>query len=186
MRAKPLPPLEFLRECFLLSETSETGLVWKSRPVQHFKSASARKRFNNCYANKCAGTIQVNTDGKAYYVVKLQGRVLKVHRVIFSLLHKIALTAEQEIDHEDRDGLNNKQRNLRLATVEENQHNSRAHVDGSTGIKGVSWCKSSGRWRYSVMLRGKQHYGFAGTKEKAAELCRELRESLHKEFTRHV
>jgi hypothetical protein len=85
-----------------------------------------------------------NRNGKTSYVVaSLLGRPLLMHRLI------AAAPVGVLVDHEDRNGLNNCRRNLRLATVADNAHNQRAR-GGSSRFKGVWWHKHHQRWRASI------------------------------------
>ena len=51
------PQLDFLRECF--EYHAESGhLVWKARPLHHFKTSAAHKTFNTRRVGTRAGTMQ--------------------------------------------------------------------------------------------------------------------------------
>lgn len=63
-----------------------------------------------------------------------------------------------EIDHKDRDPLNNRRNNLRPATVGQQRANQGARRDNALGIKGVCFEKKSGRYRAE-----KYHGEFAAT-----------------------
>ena len=83
---------------------------------------------------------------------------VRMHRQVFKVSGKI------EVDHKDRDGLNNQKSNLRLATHAENAQN-RAKVRGLSAYKGVSWHKKSGKWRAYI---GRKHIGTFDREEDAA------------------
>lgn len=75
-----------------------------------------------------------------------------------------------EVDHVDGDGLNNRRRNLRVATVQQNQANrGKPRVAGATSIyKGVSR-NGRGRWRASIFVSGRtRRVGDYDTEEEAA------------------
>lgn len=77
------------------------------------------------------------------------------------LLHRELLDAPRgvEVDHWDRDGLNNRRKNLRLCSTSQNQGNSRQHFDaGTSKFKGVTWHKGSGKWQASIQVQKKRHY----------------------------
>lgn len=73
------------------------------------------------------------------------------------LMHRvIAGTAEGfQTDHVDMNGLNNRRANLRTATHSQNQHNRTANSLSTSGYKGVSWDKASGRWIAKIKCSGK-------------------------------
>ena len=61
-----------------------------------------------------------------------------------------------EVDHKDRNGLNNQKDNLRFVTKSQNQHNTKLRSDNTNGIKGVSWYKGMQKWRAYFIIDGKE------------------------------
>lgn len=91
-----------------------------------------------------------------------------------------------QVDHIDRNPNNNAWANLREATGSENSHNTKRAHTNTSGVKGVSWVSSLGKWRTQVKLRGVLHSaGDFDDLQKAAEAVRSLRSRLHGEFTCH-
>lgn len=86
-----------------------------------------------------------------------------LHRIILSRKLGRDLLDAEEVDHKDRNPLNNKRNNLRLATRSQNIMNRPARIDCKSGYKGVS--KIGGVWRAVCM--GK-HLGCYSTPEEAA------------------
>ena len=86
-----------------------------------------------------------------------------------------------EIDHADRDGLNNTRRNLRLATHADNVRNSH-HPKGVSGFRGVTLHK--GRWEARINFNGKRiHIGdWYRSAEDAARAYDAKALELHGEF----
>ena len=64
------------------------------------------------------------------------------------LMHRFILKApaNMEVDHIDRNRLNNQRSNLRLATSSQNKCNRGARKDNTSGYKGVSWHKQRNKW----------------------------------------
>lgn len=62
------------------------------------------------------------------------------------------------IDHENHNGLDNRRKNLRPATVMLNAANGRRHADGSSQFKGVSWHAQKNRWRARICVDGKRYW----------------------------
>ena len=60
-----------------------------------------------------------------------------------------------EVDHKDHNGLNCRQRNLRLVTHVQNMQNQRKKSNNTSGFKGVTWDKDRSLWRARIMLKGK-------------------------------
>ena len=73
-----------------------------------------------------------------------------------------------ELDHVDLDGLNNRRRNLRVATVTQNKANTARRIDNTSGHKGV--VRFRGRWR--AQIGNGVHLGVFDTFE-AAVVARE-------------
>lgn len=59
-------------------------------------------------------------------------------------------------DHINRDKLDNQRTNLRAVDTATNAYNSKLRNDNSSGHKGVSWSRSSKRWRADIQVKGKQ------------------------------
>ncbi len=82
----------------------------------------------------------------------------------------------REGDHRNRNRLDNRRWNIRIVAPEEQSQNLPAHQDGSSGIRGVSFHKLTGKWRSRVYHDGQQIYlGLFSSKEaagRAAARCR--------------
>ena len=59
-----------------------------------------------------------------------------------------------QVDHRDRDGLNNQRSNLRVTTRAQNQRNQRKHSKGSSRYRGV--CKGYKGWLARISVDNKQ------------------------------
>lgn len=85
---------------------------------------------------------------------KYKRRIILMHREIMGLSGGYPL-----VDHRDRDGLNNRKANLRIATKSQNQMNAAKpkRKDGcSSQYKGVSFDKRTGKWTSYIKLHGKK------------------------------
>ena len=84
-------------------------------------------------------------------------------------MHRVILNAPpgREVDHINRNGLDNRRSNLRLATHAQNEANKPPRGE----YKGAYWCKKSGRWRASIRVDGRlRHMGRFATREEAARV----------------
>jgi hypothetical protein len=94
----------------------------------------------------------------------------------------------REGDHALHNTLDNRlfvdgKENLRIATRAEQNYNKRKTDRNTSGFKGVSLCKSTGRWRACINIYGKRkHLGYFDTKEESyAAYCKAAIE-LHGKF----
>ena len=124
-------------------------------------------RIKNC-GNRKSGEIAgwvTLCNNRPYRKMGINKKTVYVHHAIF-LLHHGYLPGY--IDHEDGNSLNNKIENLRPATQSQNMGNSRMKSNNTSGYKGVTFRKDTGKWKAAVMVNGK-HIGLGShaTKEEA-------------------
>lgn len=81
-------------------------------------------------------------------------RKLHMHRLILNLESDIK--EENEPDHKNRNGLDNRINNLRLVSHSINSLNRKVFSNSQSGITGVAWTPSSRRWRAYISVEGKQ------------------------------
>lgn len=90
-----------------------------------------------------------------------------------------------DIDHRDGNSLNNRRANLRLATHAQNQHNRKAYATNTSGYKGVSYYRPTGKWVARIELKGKcKGLGYFFTPEAAHAAYIAAAKELHGEFAR--
>jgi hypothetical protein len=82
-------------------------------------------------------------------------------------MHRIVIQAKPgtQVDHIDRDKLNNQRRNLRLVSRTQNQMNKGLQANNSTGVKGVTLRKG----KYEARLRYQDRNLYLGRYESADE-----------------
>ncbi len=83
------------------------------------------------------------------------------------------------IDHKDRDTLNNQRENLRVATHTQNMANRGIASNNTSGYKGVTLNKRTGKWAARV---GKDHLGAYSTAEEAAQIYNNAARERYGEF----
>lgn len=107
-------------------------------------------------AKKFCGTwcIHLEKRTNSFYVVgNSRKKTFCLHRWITNA------TAGFEVDHRDHDTLNNTDINLRVVTGAENKQNRKsAQVNSKSGIRGVSWLKTSNKWRVQVRINKASKY----------------------------
>jgi hypothetical protein len=113
-------------------------LTWKrSRPGR------------GCIAGRIAGTAAHH----GYRAVMVDGKKHYIHRIVWEINNGTIPTGLC-IDHIDGDCSNNRIENLRIATLSENQRNSRLPKNNKTGVHGV-WLRRHGY----VAHIGNKHLG---------------------------
>lgn len=65
---------------------------------------------------------------------------------------------DYQVDHRDRNPLNNRKDNLRIVSRSINILNSKLRKDNKSGHKGIAWSKSKRKWQVSVSINNKRHH----------------------------
>jgi AP2 domain/HNH endonuclease len=92
-----------------------------------------------------------------FYTASLQRGYVYIttsHRRV-ELLHRLIVNPPEsfEVDHINRNRLDNRKVNLRLATKSQNAMNKDRLANNTSGYKGVSWHKKSQKWRATMTKR---------------------------------
>lgn len=88
-----------------------------------------------------------------------------------------------QVDHRDKDSLNNQRHNLRTSTHQQNRCNQKKRVGTSSRYKGVSWNARQQCWHAKIAVYGRTRYIGSFEDEKAAALAYDrAAHSYHKEF----
>jgi hypothetical protein len=94
-------------------------------------------------------------------------KAIIIHRVIATRMG-LDIT-DKEIDHKDRDGLNNQRSNIRTCNKSQNQQNASKRVDNCSGYRGVRFDRRSNRWAAQIRFQTHAHHlGYFDNEEKAA------------------
>jgi hypothetical protein len=128
--------------------------------------------------NKKGNTLALYITRKHYYI-KLyknsKGKNFILHRLI-----AIAFIPNPdnflEIDHIDRNPLNNSLDNLRWVSRSQNVYNRNMKTQNSTSkFRGLHWDKSKNKWVARIRLNGKgKHIGYFETEEEGARAFNEF------------
>lgn len=80
-----------------------------------------------------------------------------------------SIVDKREVDHVDRNPLNNTVKNLRMASSTENTINKSLSKKNKSGFKGVCWRKDKKMWHAQMSVKHRtQHLGYFEKKEDAA------------------
>jgi hypothetical protein len=142
-----------------LSYDPETGVFTRragrmERPVGH--------------AHKSTGYLYIRIDGRSY----------EAHRLAWLYVHGVL---PLRLDHRNLVRMDNRIANLRLATRSQNHANRLAQANSQSGLKGVCWDESNGRWK--AQLQGR-HLGSFATAEEGAAAYDEVAKQVFGNFAR--
>jgi hypothetical protein len=185
-KQKPLPSLKYLNECF--EPDFENGiLIWRERPLHHFKSQHGCNRWNTMFSKKNAGCIG-KYDG--YIRVYIDNKVFSFHRILYYMYHK-ELPNDLVIDHINHDGADNRIENLRSATQFQNCRNKKSAMSNnkSSGIKNITQRytrRGALRYDVSVSVLGDNYRGSFNTLEDALIFRNQMLLKHHKEYASYV
>lgn len=108
---------------------------------------------------------------------------VQLHRLILSRVLGRDLLPTEYVDHIDGDGLNNCRSNLRLATLSQNNINSRGNRRNKSGYRGVSFNRNCKLWVAFLGIGGKQvNLGYFKTPEEAYEAYKRKAKEVYGDF----
>ena len=173
MAVRKLPDQAYLRECFDYDPESGS-LLWRERPIHHFRNELGWLAFNGRWNGTSAGTIAT----RGYLVVFIEYKRCYAHRVIFKWMTGMD---PEYIDHKNGNPIDNRWDNLREATRSQNAANSR-QKRGARFPKGVR--RNTGGWQAKIRTKGKDIIiGQFGTPEEAhAAWCKAAKEMFGEFF----
>jgi hypothetical protein len=110
-----------------------------------------------------------------------------MHRVILARKLGRELGEGELVDHINRNGLDNRRENLRLATNSQNIMNSvRKQKVSKSGYKGVYYKPERNKYKATITVKKKHiHLGYFDTKEEAYEAYCKAADELHGEFANY-
>ena len=115
-------------------------------------------------------------------VSHISRNTLYLHRAVW-IYHKGCIPSGYEVDHIDRDVLDNSIENLRLATRAQNNQNCKVRKDNSSGVKGVHYHKPTGKWVARISVDNKRlSLGSFTSIVDAENKINYIRKKIHKEF----
>lgn len=136
------------------------------REVLHYNPKTGRfdwlkktSRFHDAtrpVGNVHEGYLRIGIDGRNYKAAPL------------AWLWMTGEWPKDEVDHRNRNSLDNKWRNLREATHKQNSHNRGVNKNNTSGATGVFWYRRNKKW--AVKVAG-VYYGLFKTKEHAMRIA---------------
>lgn len=88
-------------------------------------------------------------DSKGYVTGSVNGKRIRLHRYL------LRPGSSDLVDHANRNKLDNRRCNLRIATRSQNARNSKMRSHNTSGFRGVYWCRDTQKWRAEIRVNGK-------------------------------
>jgi hypothetical protein len=135
--------------------------------------------FDNYAVSNCGNIKNIKTnkilkptnDGRGYYKINLHKNGISTTKKLHRLIAESFIDNPDNkpfIDHIDSNKLNNNIDNLRWATNQENQRNSKLSSKNTSGAKGVHFSKRDKKWYATITIDCiKIHLGCYNTIEEA-------------------
>lgn len=103
------------------------------------------------------------------------------------LMHRILMGEPDgfDVDHIDGNGMNNRRKNLRLATSSQNACNRRTLLGKASLYKGVVWHMGESKWHARIKMHGvSRHLGLFDTQEAAHAAYCDASTQIHGQYGR--
>lgn len=111
------------------------------------------------------------------YAWAFKGSMIYLHRLI------TGASFGQQVDHINRNTLDCRDENLRIASSAQNRANQKTRRQNHSGLKGVSWSPTSKKWMALIAVKGTRFYlGVFQDKRRAAVAFDRAALAIHGEF----
>lgn len=159
---------EYVRS--ILRYNRNTGiLTWKPR--------EKGSHFNPKLIGKAAG-VKHHT---GYIYIKISGRLYEAHRIGWFIVK--GHWPKELLDHKNNKKADNRFKNLREATRNQNAKNRVKLAPSTSKYKGVSFNTKTGKWISTIMVDGKSNFlGLFNSDVKAHSVYIKASKEMHREF----
>lgn len=100
-----------------------------------------------------AGDVAGNDDGAGYLRIGIDGREYRCH--VLAWLYMTGAMPLHLVDHKNQNRSDNRWRNLRAATKQQNLCNVKRNAANTSGYRGVYWDKQKGVWVAQIRVNYK-------------------------------
>lgn len=166
------PPKEIL-------EKINKTLAYDPKTGHVYVKAVIATQGNKRKVGEVIGTLSEKGYLRTQMIYKGKRKNLMVHLIAWYLYYGV--WPEHIVDHEDRNTINNRIKNLREATHTENRHNLKgANKNNKTGVLGVTYY-SHDKSKFEVTIKGKR-IGVFGSIEDARKARKKTERLMYKQF----
>jgi hypothetical protein len=132
---------------------------------------------------RSVGDVAGNTNWRGYTSIWINGIQYYAHRLAWAFCNGSFPCGD--IDHINENKSDNRIANLRIASRSENMFNRGRNRNNTSGLKGVVFCKATGKWRAQIMIDRKNvNIGRFKTKEEAANAYIAKAQEVRGEFAK--
>lgn len=164
------------RVCTQVSLSTLTARLGYDPDTGIFTRRVARGRYP-------AGSVAGCSDHYGYQVIRIDDVLYKAHRLAW--LYMTGEWPHDDIDHINGQPSDNRFSNLRQASAAQNLANRGLQKNNTTGVTGVYWERSSGKWMAGIMVGQRSiNLGLHETFEGARSARRRAEEKYFGEFAR--
>ena len=114
--------------------------------------------------------LEKNNGNNFYAAIRIghAGQYVRVHRLVAEAFIENP-EDKSEVDHINRDSLDNRVENLRWVTKSENQINKKIQKNNTTGRKNLYYVKKKDSWTVIIQRDKVRHQSYFSTQEEAEE-----------------
>lgn len=123
----------------LIEYCPSTGVfTWRPR--------DGKNGFNSNFAGKRAGSISKHQKSDYSCIeIGINGKSYKAHHLAW--LYMTGVFPDFQIDHDNRNSLDNRWENLKKSSYAKNTKNKSKLITNTSGVTGVHWSKQHNKWR---------------------------------------
>lgn len=124
------------------------------------------------------------TRNNRYVTTQIRGQHFCVHKLIYMYHHGYM---PEQLDHINRNTLDNRIENLREAKTSENAQNRKLFSNSTSGVKGVSWNSRNKAWFvYIDVNKKRKNIGYFKDLELAELVASEARAKYHGSYAAYM